>query len=159
MEVSDQPFDAESLGDSEDADLIPLQSGEDSVAQLDNNLSHPASQLGELFRITALQLEDPTCVTLLERILSDTFPHGRRLSLCARSCDFCGIIGIICRRILTEWSGGRGVLMNLNFNYWSQTGKRAVIFGLPRLVLWGPFGPEPHIGPSESPVLLVGYGR
>ena len=48
----------ESLGDSEDADLVPLQSGEDWVAQLDDDLSRPASQAGELFRITALQLED-----------------------------------------------------------------------------------------------------
>ena len=52
VEVSDQPFDAESLGDSEDADLVPVQSGEDWVAQLDDDLSCPASQAGELFRIT-----------------------------------------------------------------------------------------------------------
>ena len=31
--LSDQPFDDESLGDSEDADLVPVQSGEDWVAQ------------------------------------------------------------------------------------------------------------------------------
>ena len=39
IEVVDQPFDAESVGDSEDADLVPLQSGEDWVAQLDDDLS------------------------------------------------------------------------------------------------------------------------
>ena len=55
------PF--ESIGSSEDADLVPLQSGEDWVAQLDDDLSHPASQSGEIFRIIALQLEDSTCVT------------------------------------------------------------------------------------------------
>ena len=44
VEVVDQQFDAESIGDSEDADLIPLQSGEDWVAQLDDDLSRPASQ-------------------------------------------------------------------------------------------------------------------
>ena len=44
IEVVDQPFDAESVGDSEDADLVPLQSGEDWVAQLDDDLSRPASQ-------------------------------------------------------------------------------------------------------------------
>ena len=83
VEVSDQPFDAESLGDSEDADLIPLQSGEDWVAQFDDDLSRPASQSGELFRITALQLEDSTCVTLLEWIRSDTFPPWSEVkSLC-----------------------------------------------------------------------------
>ena len=57
IEVVDQLFDAESVGDSEDADL---QSGEDWVAQLDDDLSRPASQSGENFRITALQLQDST---------------------------------------------------------------------------------------------------
>ena len=79
MEKPDQPFNTESLGDSEDADLVPIQSGEDWVAQLVDDLSRPASQAGELFGIT--------------------FPY------------------------------------------------------------WGSFGPEPHVGPPESPVLLVGYGR
>ena len=65
VELSDQPFDAESLGDSEDADLVLVQSGEDWVAQLDDDMSRPASQAGELFRMTALQLEDTTCATLL----------------------------------------------------------------------------------------------
>ena len=83
VEVADQPFDAESVGDSEDADLIPLQSGEDWVAQLDDDLSRPASQSEEMFCISDLQLEDPTCVTLLEWILSDTFPPWTEVkSLC-----------------------------------------------------------------------------
>ena len=81
VELSDQPFDAESLGDSED--LVPVQSGEDWAAQLDDDLSRPASQAGELFRITALQLEDSTCVTVLEWIRSDTFPPWTEVkSLC-----------------------------------------------------------------------------
>ena len=66
VELADQPFDAESVGDSDDADLVPIQSGEDWVAQLDDKLSRPATQTGEVFRITALQLEDATCITLLE---------------------------------------------------------------------------------------------
>ena len=74
IEVVDQPFDAESVGDSEDTDLVPLQSGEDWVAHLDDNLSRPASQSGENFRITALQLQDSTCITLLTWIRSDVFP-------------------------------------------------------------------------------------
>ena len=83
VELSDQPFDAESLGDSEDADLVPVQSGEDWVAQLDDDLSRPASQAGELFRIIALQLEDNTCVTVLGWIRSDTFPPWTEVkSLC-----------------------------------------------------------------------------
>ena len=72
--VEDQPFDAESVGDSEDADLVPIQSGEDWVAQLDDDLSGPATQTGEAFRISALQLEDATCVTLLEWIRAADFP-------------------------------------------------------------------------------------
>ena len=83
VEVVDQPFDAESVGDSEDADLVPLQSGEDWLAQLDDDLSRPASQMGEIFRITALQLEDTTCITLLEWIRSDVFPPWTEVkSLC-----------------------------------------------------------------------------
>ena len=81
--VADKPFDAVSVGDSEDADLIPLQSGEDWVAQLDDDLSRLASQSSEVFSITTLQLEDPTCVTLLEWVRSDTFPPWTEVkSLC-----------------------------------------------------------------------------
>ena len=83
IEVVDQPFDAESVGDSEDADLIPLQSGEDWVAQLDDDLSRPASQSGENFHITALQLQDSMCITLLTWIRSDAFPPWAEVkSLC-----------------------------------------------------------------------------
>ena len=78
VEVADQPFDAESVGDSEDADLVPIQSGEDWVARLDDDLSRPATQTGEVFRITALQLEDATCITLLEWIRSAVFPPGQK---------------------------------------------------------------------------------
>ena len=77
VELEDQPFDAESVGDSEDADLVPIQSGEDWVAQLDDDLSGPATRTGEAFRISALQLEDATCVTLLEWIRAADFPPWR----------------------------------------------------------------------------------
>ena len=81
--VANQPFDDASMGDSEDDDLIPIQSGEDWVAQLDDDLSRQASQSGEVFNITALQKEDSTCVTLLEWIRSDTFPPWSEVkSLC-----------------------------------------------------------------------------
>ena len=56
VELADQPFDAESVGDSEDIDLVPIQSGEDWVAQLDDDPSGPATRTGEAFRISALQL-------------------------------------------------------------------------------------------------------
>ena len=86
MEVVDQSFDAESVGDSQDADLVPIQSGEDWVAQLDDDLSRPATQTGEVFCITALQLEDATCITLLEWIRSDVPPPPG-----ARKYGCCGI--------------------------------------------------------------------
>ena len=71
---ANQPFDDASVGDSEDDDLIPIQSGEDWVAQLDDDLSRPASQSGEVFKIAALQRDDLTCTTLLGWIRSDDFP-------------------------------------------------------------------------------------
>ena len=37
-------------------------------------ISRPASQSSEVFSNTALQLKDPSCVTLLEWIRSDTCP-------------------------------------------------------------------------------------
>ena len=78
VELADQPFDAESVGDSEDIDLVPIQSGEDWVAQLDDDLSKLATRTGEAFRISALQLEDTTCITLLEWIRADVFPPGKK---------------------------------------------------------------------------------
>ena len=79
VELADQPFDAESVGDSEDIDLVPIQSGEDWVAQLDDDLSGPATRTGEAFRISALQLEDTTCITLLEWIRADVFPPWKEV--------------------------------------------------------------------------------
>ena len=56
---TDQPFDSVSTGSSEDADLVPVQSGEDWIARLDDDLSQPAEISGDSFRISALQREDP----------------------------------------------------------------------------------------------------
>ena len=69
--VVDQPFDAVSVGESEE------------IAQMDDDLSRMASHSGEVFCISALQLLDPTCVTILEWIRSDTFPPWTEVkSLC-----------------------------------------------------------------------------
>ena len=104
-----------SVGESEDGD--PVQSGEDWIAQLDDDLSRPASQPGEVFSISALQLEDPTCVTILEWIRFDTFPPWTGWSRYARNYDFCGIIKIICQRTLMVSCGGSGALQYHNFSY------------------------------------------
>ena len=58
-EYVDQPFDSESTGSSEDTDLVPIHSGEDWVALLDDDLSQPAAILSDSFHISALQKEDP----------------------------------------------------------------------------------------------------
>ena len=52
---TDQPFDSVSTGSSEDAYLVPVQSGEDWIAKLDDDLSQPAEISGDSFRISALQ--------------------------------------------------------------------------------------------------------
>ena len=70
----DQPFDSESTGSSEDADLVPIHSGEDWVAQLDDDLSQPTAVAGDSFRISALQREDPNCITLHQWMLEKHFP-------------------------------------------------------------------------------------
>ena len=46
------------------------------------------------------------------------FLLGQRLSHCFRSCDFCGIIRIICQRMQMVFCGGNGVPKYLNYNYW-----------------------------------------
>ena len=43
----DQPFDSVSTGSSEDADLVLVQSGEDWIARLDDDLSQPAAISGD----------------------------------------------------------------------------------------------------------------
>ena len=71
---SDQPFDSVSTGSSEDADLVLVQSGEDWIARLDDDLSRPVGTSGDSFRISALQREDPVCVTLHDWVLAEEFP-------------------------------------------------------------------------------------
>ena len=73
-ECADQPIDSESTGSSEDTDLIPIHSGEDWVALLDDDLSQPSAIAGDSFRISALQKEEPVCITLSSWISSGVFP-------------------------------------------------------------------------------------
>ena len=42
-------FDSVSTGSSEDADLVPVQSGEDWIARLDDDLSRPVEVSGDSF--------------------------------------------------------------------------------------------------------------
>ena len=74
VESVDQPFDSESTGSSENTDLIPIHSGEDWVVQLDDDLSQPTAISSDSFRISALQKEDPVCITLHSWISSGELP-------------------------------------------------------------------------------------
>ena len=78
-DIVDQTFDSESTGSSEDADLIPIHSGEDWVAQLDDDLSQLTAISGDSFRISNLQREDPVCIKLHSWISSGDFPPCLRL--------------------------------------------------------------------------------
>ena len=63
-ECADQPFESESTGSSEDADLVPIHSVEDWIALLDDDLSQPSAVASDSFRISALQKGDRVCTTL-----------------------------------------------------------------------------------------------
>ena len=69
-----QTFDSELTGSSEDTDLIHIHSGEDWVALLDDDLSQPTAIASDSFHISALQKEDPVCITLSSWISSRLFP-------------------------------------------------------------------------------------
>ena len=89
VEVS-ECADQESTGSSEDADLVPIHSGEDWIALLDDDLSQPSVVASDSFCISNLQKEDPVCITLSSWISSGTFPTWA----CVRNCGGCGIIVI-----------------------------------------------------------------
>ena len=103
---NDQPFDSESTGSSEDADLIPIHSGEDWVAQLDDDLSPPTAVAGDSFRISALQHEDPNCITLHTWISSGEFPSWNEVKAYIRNFARYGIIVTIFLWTITELFGG-----------------------------------------------------
>ena len=54
--------------------MVPVQSGEDWIARLDDDLSRPVETSGDSFRISALQKEDPVCVALHDWVVADDFP-------------------------------------------------------------------------------------
>ena len=54
--------------------MVPVQSGEDWIAKLDDDLSQPADISGDSFCISALQREDPVCIALHAWIVADEFP-------------------------------------------------------------------------------------
>ena len=52
---ANQPFDYESTSSSEDADLVPIHSGENWIALLDDDLSQPLAVASDSFRISTIQ--------------------------------------------------------------------------------------------------------
>ena len=75
------------------------------MAQLDDDMSGPATLTREVFSISTLQLEDTTCVTLLEWIRAEVFPPGMKLRAYARKCACYGIT-VITWRFFVWWSFG-----------------------------------------------------
>ena len=153
---NDQPFDSDLTGSLEDADLVPMHSGEDWVAQLDDDLSQPTAVAGDSFRISALQREDPNCITLHQWISSEEFPpwnkikglhpelrslwhHHNNLSLDNN--------GIIWRKRSSQSS-----LLQLLV---PKPGQEKTIRDLPCIPVRRPFGKEPDIGSFSTPILLV----
>ena len=51
-----------------------MQSGEDWIARLDDDLSRPVETSGDSFHISALQNEDPVYMTLHAWVVADEFP-------------------------------------------------------------------------------------
>ena len=82
----DQPFDSASTGSSEDADLVPVQSGEDWIAKLNDDLSQPAAISGDSFHISTLQRARTLCVShCIHGLLLASLHHGLRLRACFRA--------------------------------------------------------------------------
>ena len=115
---SDQPFDSVSTGSSEDADLVPVQSGEDWIARLDDDLSRLVETSGDSFHISALQKEDPVCMALYDWVMADDFPT--LVEVCCRSYGHFGIIGIICPLTKMARCGGREVPRAPSCSCWSR---------------------------------------
>ena len=98
-ECADQPFDSESTGSSEDADLVPMHSGEDWITLLDDELSQPSAVMGDSFRISRRRIRSAShCHHGFHREL---FRPGRRSRACVRSY-------VITLRWTTVGSCGRG---------------------------------------------------
>ena len=85
IEVVDQPFDAESVGDSEDADLVPIQSGEDWVSQLDNICPDRPPSPVRTFTLLPFNFRILRASHYWRGSGRMFFPLGRRLRVCGRS--------------------------------------------------------------------------
>ena len=113
----DQPFNSESTGSSEDADLVTMHSGEDWVAQLDDDLSQPATVARDSFRISALQREDPNCVALHQWISAGEFPPWNKIKGLHPELRSLWHHVKICCWTITELYGGDAVHRVCGYNY------------------------------------------
>ena len=149
---TDQPFDSVSTGSSEDADLVPVQSGEDWIARLDDDLSQPAAISGDSFRISALQREDPVCITLHSWIVADEFhPWAEVKSMLPESSQ-----QFVIRRqwyLVAQEKFTEPPLTAIG----PQGRPGTALLVVPRFIVW--WSPGKDADPSEavSPLPLVGY--
>ena len=107
-DITDQPFDSVSTGSSEGADLIPIHSGEDWVAQLDDDLSQPTAIAGDSFRISNGMILLALHYTHGFRRVSS--PPGLRWRGYIRNFAHYGTIVTTCHWMTTELFGGSGVV-------------------------------------------------
>ena len=95
-ECVDQPFDSESTGSSEDADLVPMQSGEDWIALLDDDIClnrRPSRVIPFVYPLYRRRIRSVShCHHGFHREL---FQPGRKSSAYVRTCSGCGTIVII----------------------------------------------------------------
>ena len=74
--------------------------------------------------------------------------------------DFCGIIRIICRRMLMGYCGGSGVLQYSQLQLLVQkSGRERLFLAYHASLIGGHLVRNRTLDPIEPAVLLVGYGR
>ena len=145
---TDQPFDSISTGSS----------GEDWIARLEDDLSQPAAISGDSFRISALQREDPVCITLHSWIVADEFPPWAEVK---------GMLP----ELRSLWHHRNNLSVDDNGTLWRKRSSQSPLLAaigpqgrpgtallvLPRFIVWWSPGKDADPGETVSPLLLVGY--
>ena len=120
----------------------------------------PASQSSEIFSITTLQLEDPTCVTLLEWVRSDTFPPWTEVK------SLCPELRFLWHHRNNLSADANGVLWRKRSSDVSQLqllvtkpGREQLFLAYHASLIGGHLGRNRTLARVESSILLVGYDR
>ena len=137
--------------------MVPVQSGEDWIARLDDDLSRPADISGDSFRISALQQEDPVCTTLRTWIVADEFPAWAEVKS-------------MLPELRSFWHHRNNLSVDANGTLWRKRSSQSLNIqllvpkaGRERLFLscvfvWRSFRTDTDTGEARRSVLLVGDG-